>query len=78
MDFFTGATFLIREDNAYFFFKILWYGGCLFQGLHLKFLPNVLGSAFIPGATSIPESRVFSFLREHRKKWPNPKEYATF
>ena len=28
------------------------------QGLCLLFLPNVPGATFIPGATSIPDSRV--------------------
>ena len=33
-------------------------GVCLFNGLHLLFLPNVPGATFIQGATSIPDLRV--------------------
>ena len=33
-------------------------GLCLFKGLCLLFLPNVLGATFNQGGTSIPESRV--------------------
>ena len=33
-------------------------------GLRLIFMPNVPGATFIPGATSIPESRVNKLERE--------------
>ena len=37
-------------------------GDAYFKGLRLMFLPNVPGATFIPGALSIPESRVVIFL----------------
>ena len=68
MDFFPGATFLITEGNAYFFSKYLQFdvmGDAYFKGLRLMFLPNVPGATFIPGALSIPESKVVIFLTNH-------------
>ena len=59
--FFQGLHSLLERVMPIFFFKIstiLWYGGCLFKGLRLIFLPNVPWATFIPGATSIQESGV--------------------
>ena len=59
LTFFQGLHSLL--DRVMLFFKIsaiLWYGECVFQGLRLISLPNVPWAMFIPGATSIPESRV--------------------
>ena len=58
--FFQGLRSLLERVMHIFFkiFAIWWYGGCLFQELRLMSLPNVPGAMFIPGAKSIPESRV--------------------
>ena len=65
MDFFPGATFPIREGNAYIFSKYPPFDGmgdAYFKGYTcLMFLPNV------PGAMFIPESRVESILGQKYK-----------
>ena len=51
LDFFPGATFLIREGNAYFFSKYPLFDGIgeayFNAGLCLIFLPNVPGATLI-------------------------------
>ena len=63
LKFFPGATFLIREGNAYFLSKY-----SLFDGMgnaNLRAMSNVYAkcskSYIFSGATSIPESRVSKF-----------------
>ena len=53
LEFFPGATVLLRM------FKILLHKFALFKGLCLLFLSNFPEATFIQGATFIPDSRVW-------------------
>ena len=52
--FIQGLRFLLERVMYIFFSKYP-----LFYGMGMAFLPDVPGATFIPGAASIPESRIF-------------------
>ena len=55
----TGLRLLKSVMHKKIKISVIWWGeGMFIQGLCLLFLPNVPGATFIPGATSIPDSRV--------------------